>query len=162
MRFASSIGSSKNLWTYQGFFLVVLKFYTFGSWFHHNHWIEVLLLYTFSSHLIINVGSEFAIKSEFLLSWVYFQYRCWVLIGISIEVRIIWYQSLGSKIRFIILLPFVSCYHPILFRLCSLFLVFVLYRAPSSKKNYKKKSIFWCPFPLICCFYNIFLQSILV
>jgi fucose permease len=56
-----------------------------------------------------------------------------------IEVRIIWYQSLGSKIKFTIILPFVCCYHPILFLLYSLFLVFILYCAPSSKKEKKKK-----------------------
>ena len=51
MRFTSSIGSSKNLWNYQGFFLVALKFYTFNLWFNYNHWVEVLL-YTFGSHFI--------------------------------------------------------------------------------------------------------------
>jgi hypothetical protein len=55
-----------------------------------------------------------------------------------IEVRVIWYQSLCSKIKFTILLPFVSCCLPILFLLFSLFLVFVLYCAPSSKKKKKK------------------------
>ena len=29
----------------------------------------------------------------------------------SIKVRIIWYQSTGSKISFLSLLSFVSCYH---------------------------------------------------
>jgi hypothetical protein len=45
---------------------------------------------------------------------------------VSVEVRIIWYQSQGSKIRFTILLSFVSCYHLILFHLCSLFLILVI------------------------------------
>jgi hypothetical protein len=84
--------------------------------------------------LFINVGSRFAIKSEFF-SWVYIPISLLGLNGVLIEVRIIWYQSLGFKIRFTILLPFVSCYHPILFLLCSLILVFVLYCAPGSKKK---------------------------
>jgi hypothetical protein len=46
--------------------------------------------------------------------------------SMSVEVRIIWYQSQGSKIRFKILLSFVSCDHLILFRLCSLFLILVI------------------------------------
>jgi predicted membrane protein len=61
------------------------------------------------------------------------------LIGASIEVRIIWYQNLGSKIRFTILLPFVSCCHPILFLLYSLFLVFVCIVHQVQKKKKKKK-----------------------
>jgi hypothetical protein len=32
-----------------------------------------------------------------------------------------------------------SCYHPILFRLCSLFLILVLFRAPIDHKKKKKK-----------------------
>jgi hypothetical protein len=44
----------------------------------------------------------------------------------SVEVRIICYRSQGSKIQFTIILSFVSCYRPILFRLCSLFLVLVI------------------------------------
>ena len=57
-----------------------------------------------------------------------FQYFCWVskrvnwglhhipilFVGsqsVSIGVRIIWYQSTGSKISFLSLLSFVSCYH---------------------------------------------------
>ena len=64
--------------------------------------------------------------------------------SVLIEVHIISYQSTGSKISFLSLLSFVSCYHPILFLLCSLFFVLILWhalgqnRAPSSKK--KKKS----------------------
>ena len=52
VRFVSSISSSVNLWTYQGFFLVAFKFYTFGSWFFHNHWVGVCYLYTFNSRFI--------------------------------------------------------------------------------------------------------------
>ena len=47
-------------------------------------------------------------------------------------------EPLGSKIRFTILLPFVSCYHSILLRLYSLFIVLVLCRAPSWKKKKEK------------------------
>jgi hypothetical protein len=85
----------------------------------------------------MNVGLGFVIKYEFYLSWVYIPISLLGHNGVSIEVRVIWYQSLGSKIKFTILLPFVSCYHPILFLLCSLFLVIVLYCAPSSKKKKK-------------------------
>ena len=52
MRFVSSISSSVNLWTYQGFFPVAFKFYTFGSWFFHNHWVGVCYLYTFNLRFI--------------------------------------------------------------------------------------------------------------
>ena len=55
--------------------------------------------------------------------------------SVSIEVRIIWYQSLALKSG----LPFVSCYHSIFFRLCSLFPVLVFCCAPSWKKKKKKK-----------------------
>ena len=98
--------------------------------------------------------------------WLGFLSKIWILVflgkysnifvgfqSVSIEVRIIWYQSTGSKISFLSLLSFVSCYHPILFLLCSLFLILILWRAlgqncaPSSKKkknnnnnNMKKKT----------------------
>jgi len=71
---------------------------------------------------------------------------------VLVKVRIIWYQSQGSKIRFTILLPFVlsyhvpfvfiihcSYYHPILFRLGSLFIILDLFRAPSKKKKKRTK-----------------------
>jgi hypothetical protein len=75
-----------------------------ASYFHYNHWVEVSLLYTFGSRfiykcwvevclsiplvrvLIINVGSGFAIKSEFYLSWVYIPILFLGLSGVSIEV----------------------------------------------------------------------------
>jgi hypothetical protein len=47
-------------------------------------------------------------------------------------------ELLGSKIRFTILLPFVSCYHSILFRLCSLFLVLCFVLCTKLKKKKKK------------------------
>ena len=74
MRFTSSIGSSKNLWTYQGFFLVALKFHTFSLWFNYNHWVEVLL-YTSGSHFIYRhwVG-VFYKNLNFSFLWQIFQY----------------------------------------------------------------------------------------
>ena len=51
----------QELWTYQGFFLVAFKLYTFGSWFNYNHWVKVLLIPLVRVSLI-NVGSGFSIK----------------------------------------------------------------------------------------------------
>ena len=95
---------------------------------------------------IINVGSGFLSKIWIL---VFLGKYSNIFVGsqsVSIEIRIIWYQSTGSKISFLSLLTFVSCYHPILFLLCSLFFVLILWRAlgqnsaPSSqkKKNFRK------------------------
>jgi len=97
----------------------------------------------------INVESGFSIKN---LNFSFLGANIPILFvgsqSVSVEVRIIWYQSQGSKIRFTILLSFVlsylvlfvfiilcSCYHPILFCLCSLFLILVLFRAQSKKKK---------------------------
>ena len=55
----------QELWTYQGFFLVAFKFYTFGSWFHYNHWVKVVT-YTF--------GSRFTYKR-----WVRVLLKIWIL-----------------------------------------------------------------------------------
>ena len=93
---------------------------------------------------IINVGSGFLSKIWIL---TFLGKYSNIFVGsqsVSIEVRIIWYQSTGSKISFLSLLSFVSCYHPILFLLCSLFFVFILWRAlgqnrASSSKKKKKK-----------------------
>ena len=131
VRVAFSIGSSKNLWTYQGFFFVAFKIYTFSSWFSYKHWVEVCYFIPLVHILFINVESRFVIKNlNFSFLGLVFQYFLLGLKGVSIEIRFIWYQSIGSKIMFTILLP-ISCYYPILFRLCSLFLVFVLCLAPS-------------------------------
>ena len=118
--------------------------YTFGSRFTYKRWVRVL-------------------SKIWILAFLgkYSNIDCWVskrvnwgshhililFVGsqcVSIEVCIIWYQSTGSKISFLSLLSFVSCYHPILFLLCSLFFVLILWRAlgqnraPSSKKKKKK------------------------
>jgi len=75
----------------------------------------------------INVESGFSIKN---LNFSFLGANIPILFvgsqSVSVEVRIIWYQSQGSKIRFTILLSFVSCYHLILFHLCSLFLILVI------------------------------------
>ena len=93
---------------------------------------------------LVNVGSEFSIKIWIL---VFLGKYSNIFVGsqnVSIGVRIIWYQSIGSKISFLSLLSFVS-YHPILFLLCSLFFVLILWRAlgqncaPSPKKKKKKR-----------------------
>ena len=132
--------------------------YTFGSRFDYKRWVKV-----------------FYQKYEFYLSWAIMPILFVGSQSMSIEVHIIWYQSTGSKISFLSLLSFVSCYHLILFLLCSLFLVLILWcalgqnRAPSSqkkkrlqKRNRKQKKIlfvvsilsnqniiFFCLLPLI-------------
>ena len=89
-----------------------------------------------------------------------FNYKCWVRVSIKIWIlaflgkyyniicwvskRIDWgsHHSVleqGSKISFTISLSFVSFYHSILFLLCSLFFVLILWHAPSSKKKQKQK-----------------------
>ena len=83
--------------------------YTFGLRFNYKHWVRFLS------------------KSEFWLSWVNIPILFVGSQSVLIEIRIIWYQSTGSKIKFTIPLSFVSCYHHILFRLCSLFLVLILW-----------------------------------
>jgi len=54
---------SKNMWTYQGFFLVTFKFYTFGLWFNYNHWVEVCYFIPLVRVSFIDVGSGFSIKN---------------------------------------------------------------------------------------------------
>ena len=82
--------------------------YTFDLRFTYKRWVRVFyqnMNFSFlGKYLNIFVGSQ----------------------SVSIEVRIIWYQSTGSKISFLSLLSFVSYYHPILFFLCSLFFVLIL------------------------------------
>ena len=63
VRFASSIGFSKNLWTYQGFFLVTFKFYTFGLWFNYNHWVEICYFIPLVHVSFIDVGLGISIKN---------------------------------------------------------------------------------------------------
>ena len=96
---------------------------------------------------LVNVGSGFSIKIWILVflgksSNIFVRSQ-----SVSIGVRIIWYQSTGSKISFLTLLSFVS-YHPILFLLCSLFFILILWRAlgqnrapspPPPKKKKKKR-----------------------
>ena len=89
---------------------------------------------------LVNIGSGFSIKIWIL---AFLGKYSNIFVGsqsMFIGVRIIWYQSTGSKISFLSLLSFVS-FHPILFLLCSLFFVLILWhalvqnRAPSSKKK---------------------------
>ena len=99
---------------------------------------------------LVNVGSGFSIKIWILVflgksSNIFVRSQ-----SVSIGVRIIWYQSTGSKISFLTLLSFVS-YHPILFLLCSLFFILILWRAlgqnralsppPTKKKKDFRKEI---------------------
>ena len=114
--------------------LVRVSLINVGSWFFIKIWILAFLgkysnillglkvcLLRFATYFNIFVGSQ----------------------SVSIEVRIIWYQSTGSKISFLSLLSFVSCYHPILFLSCYLFFVLILWsalgqnHALSSKKKKK-------------------------
>ena len=89
VRFASFIGSSKNLWTYQGFFLVAFKFYTFGSWFNYNHWVEVCYFMPLVYVSFIDVGLGFFLSKILILVLLGKDSNivCWV--SKSIEVRII-------------------------------------------------------------------------
>jgi hypothetical protein len=50
-------------------------------------------------------------------------------------------KPLGSKIKFTILLPFVSCYHSIFFCLYSLFLVLCFVLCSKLEKKKKKKEV---------------------
>ena len=63
VRFASSIGFSKNLWTDWGFFLVMFKFYTFGLWFNYNHWVKVCYFIHLVHVSFIDVGLGISIKN---------------------------------------------------------------------------------------------------
>ena len=56
--------------------------------------------------------------------------------SVSIEVRIIWYQSLALKSG----LPFVSCYLSIFFRFCSYSIFFVFVLCTKWKKKEKRRS----------------------
>ena len=101
--------------------------YTFGSHFAYKCWVRV-----------------FYQNLNFSFLGQVFLYFCWV------SKHVYWgshhlVSEPGSKISFLSILSFVSCYHPILFLLCSLFFVLILWRAlgqnraPSSKKKKKKK-----------------------
>ena len=63
---------------------------------------------------------------------------CWVSKCVCWESHHLVSELLGSKIRFTILLPFVSCYHSIFFRLCSLFLVLCFVLCTKLKKRKEK------------------------
>ena len=101
--------------------------YTFGSRFSYKRWIRV-------SIKILNFS---------FLGQV-FQYFCWVSKRVDWGSHQIPYLLRFKKISFLSLLSFVSYYHPILFLLCFLFFILILWRAqgqncaPSSKKNKKK------------------------
>ena len=49
----------QKLWTYQGFFLMAFKFYTFSLWFSYNHWVEVCYLQTLGQGLYQNLNFSF-------------------------------------------------------------------------------------------------------
>ena len=119
----------QELWTYQGFFLVAFKFYTFGSRFTYKRWVRVL-------------------SKIWILAFLgkYSNIDCWVskrvnwgshhililFVGsqcVSIEVCIIWYQSTGSKVGFLSLYLLFPVIILSLFLLCSLFLVLILWHA---------------------------------
>ena len=130
---------------------------------------------------IINVGSGLLSKIWILVFLSKYSNNFVRSQSMSIEVRIIWYQSTGSKISFLSLLSFVS-YHPILFLLCFLFFVLILWRAlsqnraPSSKKkknfrkdivrsfNSLKSKYYFLLFPSfdLVFFFHIFLPLVLV
>ena len=141
--------------------------FCFFSWFFKNYelirdsflWRSNFIHSVHDSIIIIESGSAtYTFGSHFIYKrWVRVSIKIWILAflgkysnifvgfqSVWIEVRIIWYQSTCFKIRFTIPLSFVSCYHPILLILCSLFLALVLWRAPSqnlapSSKKRKRK-----------------------
>ena len=132
VRFASSIGFSKNLWTYQRFFLVAFKFYTFSSWFNYNHWVEICYFTPLVRVSFIDVGSGFSIKNmNFSFLGQVFQYCLFGLKACQLVVASFGIRAQVLKSDLLSFLSFVSCYHLILFHLCSLFLVLILCRAPS-------------------------------
>ena len=80
VRFVSSISSLVNLWTYQGFFLVAFKSYTFDSWFIYNHWVGVCYLYTFDSSFIYK-------------RWIGVFYQILILVFLGKYSNIVWWVS---------------------------------------------------------------------
>ena len=112
----------QELWTYQGFFLMAFKLYTFGSWFNYNHWVKVLLIPLVHISLI-NVGSGFSIKIWIL---AFLGKYSNIFVGsqrVSIEIRIIWYQSTGSKISFLSL----YLLFPVIILSCSFYVLYSLF-----------------------------------
>jgi hypothetical protein len=102
VRFVSSIGYSENLWTYQGFFVVAFKFYTFGSWFNYNHWVGICYFIPLVLISFMNVGSGFSIKN---LNFNFLGENIPILFvgsrSVSVDVRIIWYQTQVLKSGFL-------------------------------------------------------------
>ena len=90
----------------------------------------------------INVGLGCSIKI-LILAFLgkYSNIVCWVSKCVWLVSHHLVSELFGFKIRFTILLPFVSCYHSIFFRLCSLFLVlcFVLWTKLKKRKKVKKR-----------------------
>jgi hypothetical protein len=123
-----------------------LLFYTFSSWFNYNHWVEVCY---FIPSICISIYKRWVGVFIKNLNFSFLGQISNIVYGsqsMSVEVHIIWYQSQGSKIRFTILLSFVSCYHLILFRLFSLFIVLVIILSCSVSVHY---SLFWFYFVVV-------------
>ena len=74
----------QELWTYQRFFLMAFKFYTFGSWFSYNHWVEVWYLYLWFVFYLLTLGRGFYQNLNFSFLRQVFQYyllgfkACWL------------------------------------------------------------------------------------
>ena len=74
----------QELWTYQRFFLMAFKFYTFGSWFSYSHWVEVWYLYLWFVFYLLTLGRGFYQNLNFSFLRQVFQYyllgfkACWL------------------------------------------------------------------------------------
>ena len=75
---------------------------------------------------LINVGSRFYQNLNFSFLGQVFQYCLLGLKACRLRFASFGIRAQVLKISFLSLLSFVSCYHPILFLLCSLFLVLIL------------------------------------
>ena len=136
VRFVSSLSFSVNLWTYQGLFLVAFKFYTFS----HDSVIIIgsgfVIFIPSICVSFISVGLGCSIKILILpLFGKYSNIVCWVSKCVCWGSHHLVSKLLGYKIRFTIFLPFVSCYHFIFFRLCSLFLILCFVLCTKLKKK---------------------------
>jgi hypothetical protein len=99
----------------------------------YNHWVGVCYFIPSVRVSFINVELGFSIKN---LNFSFLGETIPILFvgsqSVSVKVRIILYQSQVLKSS---LLSFYLLFYIILFRLCPLFPILVLFRAPSKKKK---------------------------
>ena len=97
----------QELWTYQGFFLVAFKLYTFGSWFHCNHWVKVCYLYFWFAFHLWTLGQGSIKNLYFSFLGQLFQY---CLLGLkSCQLR---FASFGIRAQVLksVFYPFIFCF----------------------------------------------------